>query len=179
MPKAPADKPAQSVKKHGPQASKPSPSVKKSASKAPKTLIRATTVNTGASLTLTQLLSSNTASLPKRYDEDIEGYLVQLFNDYAEGVARLSTKGSAARAVRNEIATIRALSAGIISTLDHYLSGHTFEAFQTFSNAIEHVRHRLQNLVLPLVDLLGVHRSERGGERYGDLYRRQGHERVR
>jgi hypothetical protein len=171
MPKAPTDKPAQSVKKHGPQASKPSPSVKKSTPKAPKTQIRATTVNTRDPLSLTQLLSSNTARLPKRYDEDIEGYLVQLFSDYAEGVARLSTRGSAARAVRNELGTIRALSAGIISTLDQYLSGYTFEAFQTFSNAIRHVRHRLQNLVLQLVDLLGVHRSERRGERYGDLYR--------
>src|ERR1700676_4625948 len=95
MPKAPADKPAQSVKKHGPQASKPSPILKRSASEAPKMQIRATTVNTD-SLTLTELLSSNTALLPKSYDQDIEGYLVQLFNDYAEGVARLSTRGSAA-----------------------------------------------------------------------------------
>jgi hypothetical protein len=170
MPKAPADKSAQSIKKRGPQSS----NVKKSTSKAPRPQIRATTVNTGDSLTLTQLLSSNTARLPKRYDEDIEGYLDQLFDDYADGVARLSTKGSAARAVRNEIGTIRALSSGMISTLDQYFSGHTFEAFQTFSDAIGHVRHRLQNLVLPLVDLLGVHgvhRSERGGERCGDLYR--------
>lgn len=117
------------------------------------------------------MLSSNTARLPKRYDEDIEGYLVQLFQDYADGVARLSTKGAAAAAVRNELGTIQALSAGILLTLDQYLSGHTFEAFQTFSNAISHVRHRLQNLVLPLVDLLGVHQSKRGFERYGDLYR--------
>jgi hypothetical protein len=54
---------------------------------------------------------------------------------------------------------IRALSAGIISTLDQYFSGHTFDAFLTFSNAIGHVRHRLQNLVVSLVDLLGVHPS--------------------
>ncbi len=74
-------------------------------------------------------------------------------------------------AVRNEIGTIRGLSQGILSTLDQYLSGHTFDAFQTFSDAIGHVRHRLQNLVLPLVDLLGVHQSERGPEYYGDLYR--------
>ncbi|MGA9672978.1 MAG: hypothetical protein WBQ94_27420 [Terracidiphilus sp.] len=129
------------------------------------------TGSAGDSLTLTELLSSNTARLPKRYDEDIERYLAQLFNDYAEGVARLSTKGPGARAVRDEIETIRELSQGILSTLDHYLSGHTFDAFQTFDAAIGHVRHRLQNLVLPLAELLGVHQSERVLEYYGDLYR--------
>ena len=73
--------------------------------------------------------------------KDIERYLAQLFRDYAEGVARLSTNGTAARAVRDEIETIRNLSDGILVTLDQYFSGHTFDAFQTFSEAIGQVRH--------------------------------------
>jgi hypothetical protein len=171
MRKAPADQLAESAKKRASKASKASPSVKTSTSKAPKSRTVSETGSAGDSVTLTELLSSNTARLPKRYDEDIERCLAQLFNDYAEGVARLSTKGPGARAVRNEIGTIRALSQGILLTLDQYLSGHTFDAFQTFSDAIGHVRHRLQNLVVPLVDLLGVHQSKRGFEHYGDLYR--------
>src|ERR1039458_6717295 len=85
MPKAPADKPAQSVKKRGSKASKSSPSVKKSAFKATESQTGSETVSTGDSVTLTELLSSSTARLPKRYDEDIERYLAQLFKDYAEG----------------------------------------------------------------------------------------------
>src|ERR1700752_142553 len=107
MPKAPADKPAQSVKKRGSKASKSSPSVKKRASKATESQTGSEAVSTGNSVTLTELLSSSTARLPKRYDEDIERYLTQLFKDYAEGLARLSTNGTAARAVRDEIETIR------------------------------------------------------------------------
>jgi hypothetical protein len=171
MPKPSANQPAKSTKKRASKASKASQTTKKSASKAPSSRPVPETGSTGDSLTLTELLSSNTARLPKRYNEDIESYLAQLFNDYAEGVALLSTKGSSAMAVRNEIGTIRGLSQGILSTLDQYLSGHTFDAFQTFSDAIGHVRHRLQNLVLPLVDLLGVHQSKRGFEYCGDLYR--------
>jgi len=171
MPKPPADQSAQSTKKRASKASKASQTAKKSSSKAPRSRPAPETGSTGDSLTLTELLSSSTARLPKRYDEDIERYLAQLFNDYVEGVARLSMKGTGARAVRNEIGTIQGLSQGILSTLDQYLSGHTFDAFQKFSDTIGQVRHRLQNLVLPLVDLLGVNQSKRGFEYHGDLYR--------
>jgi len=171
MPKAPADKPAQRVKKRGSKASKSSPSFKKSASKVTESQTGSEAISTGDSVTLTELLSSSTARLPKRYDEDIERYLAQLFKDYAEGVARLSTNGTAARAVRDEIETIRILSDGILGTLDQYFSGHTFDAFQTFSEAIGQVRRWLQGLVVPLVRLLGVPLSESGSEYYGDLYR--------
>src|SRR3974390_391455 len=133
MPKPPADQSAQSTKKRPSKASKASQTAKKSSSKAPRSRPAPETGSTGDSLTLTELLSSSTARLPKRDDEDIERYLAQLFNDYVEGVARLSMKGTGARAVRNEIGTIQGLSQGILSTLDQYLSGHTFNAFQKFS----------------------------------------------
>ena len=162
MPKQPANQSPPSTRERASKAWKTSQTVKKSTSKAPTSRPAPETARTGDSLTLTELLSSKTARLPKRYDEDIEGYLTQLFDDYAQGVSRLSTKGSSAMVVRNEIGTIRGLSQGILSTLDQYLSGHTFDAFQTFDAAIGHVRHRLQNLVLPLAELLGVHQSERG-----------------
>lgn len=171
MPKGPAERPTQSLKKRAPGVSKGSPTAKKSTSRVLRSRTASGAGSTGAPLTLTELLSSNTARLPKRYDRDIETYLGQLFDDYAEGVSRLSMKGAGARAVRNEIRTIRGLSQGLLSTLDRYLSGHTFDAFQTFSSAIGHVRHRLQNLVLPLADLLGVDRSEPRSACYGNLYR--------
>ncbi len=122
-------------------------------------------------MTLTELLSSNAARLPKRYDEDIEEYFAQLFKEYEQNVARLSTKGPGARDVQNEIETIRELSRGILSTLAQYLSGQTFHAFQTFNEAMSHVRHRIHDLVFPLVDLLGVPLSKRESRYYGDLYR--------
>jgi hypothetical protein len=43
------------------------------------------------------------------------------------------------------------LSDGILVTLDQYFSDHTFDAFQTFSEAIGQVRHWLQAVVVPLV----------------------------
>jgi hypothetical protein len=162
-----AEKPANTVKKSTSKSRKPAGRVTKSTTtiKASKAMAK-----TSGAVTLTELLSSDTARLPKSYDEDIEEYLAGLFSRYSDSVAQLATGRAAAAAVHNQLGTIKALSAGILSTLDQYLSGHTFEAFQTFSNAIDHVRPQLQSLVLPLEILLGVH-EVMPRQRYGDLYR--------
>jgi hypothetical protein len=82
MPEQSADQPAKSTKKRAPKASKASQTAKKSAPKAPKSRPALETGSTGGTLTLTELLSGNTARLPKRYNEDIER-----FGDFAKGQA--------------------------------------------------------------------------------------------
>ncbi len=123
-----------------------------------------------AQLTISELLASEVALLPKRYDKDIESYLRQLFDKYMVLIGDLGTNEPAANAVRIKTEEIRALADDVLQTLDHYLSGRTSDAYQVFSNAMDRARTWIADLVLPLGELLGGP-AEREQGRFGHLYR--------